>query len=115
MTDTNDIWSLGFDYKFNKDFTLGSPYAKSSVDASYDFPGYEKDDDNETSYNVQLTYKGAKTDVPHSYGVWATYRQVGASASINPAYNGALYATKGYELVVDYMLAKKYLGKSRLF
>lgn len=111
-TDTNDIWTLGFDYKFNKDFTLGGLYAKSSVDASYSVPYYaSKDDDNETSYSVQLTYKGAKADTPHSYGVWAAYRQVGAYASINPTYDGALYGTKGYELGVDYMLAKNILAK----
>lgn len=107
-TDTNDIWSLGFDYKFNNDFTLGGLYAKSNVDASY--PN-SKDDDNETSYSVQLTYKGAKIDTPHSYGVWAAYRQVGAYASINPTYDGALYGTKGYELGVDYMVAKNILAK----
>lgn len=107
-TDKNDIWSLGFDYKFNNDFTLGGLYAKSNVDASY--PN-SKDDDNETSYSVQMTYKGAKAAVPHSYGVWAAYRQVGTYASINPTYDGALYGTKGYELGVDYMVAKNILAK----
>lgn len=112
LTDTNNIWTVGFDYKFNEDLTLGGLYAKSDVDAAYSNPVYtSKDDDNETSYSVQLTYKGAKAAVPHSYGVWAAYRQIGAYASINPTYNGALYGAKGYELGVDYMVAKNILAK----
>lgn len=107
-TDKNDIWSLGFDYKFNNDLTLGALYAKSNVDSK---PNIKDDDDNEKSYSVQLTYKGAKADTPHSYGVWAAYRQVGTYASINPTYDGALYGTKGYELGVDYMVAKNILAK----
>ena len=102
--DTNDIWTAGFDYRFHPDWVLGGLYAQSSVDAA---PGVNND--NEASYSVQCTYKGARTETAGSYGVWAAYRQIGAYAAMQPTYNGAMYGAKGYELGVDYMVDRNVL------
>lgn len=109
-TDTNNIWTAGFDYRFNKDLTFGGLYANSNVDASPQEPD-DPTDDHETSYSVQLTYRGAKAEIPHSYGIWIAYRQIGGYASINPTYDGVQYGMKGYEIGADYTLAKNVLAK----
>jgi hypothetical protein len=104
--DVNNIWSLGFDYKFNKNLTLGGLYAGSSVDATGTY-----DSDEENAYSAQLTYKGAKSSAPGSFGTWVAYRQIGKFASIAPTYDGASFGEKGTEVGVNYMLDKNILAK----
>jgi hypothetical protein len=101
------IWNAGFDYKITKDFTFGGEYAGSDAKAS-DIGGKS---DEEKAYSAQITYKGAKSDVAGSYGLWAAYRQIGSLASIAPTYDGADLGTKGYELGVNYMLDKNIMTK----
>ena len=101
------IWNVGFDYALNKDFTFGGEYAGSDADAKK--VGYNSDEEN--AYSVQLTYKGAKSDVAGSYGLWAAYRSIGELATIAPTYDGAEAGLKGYELGVNYMLDKNIMTK----
>jgi hypothetical protein len=101
------IWNAGFDYKITKDFTLGGEYAGSDAKAR----DLDANSDEEKAYSAQITYKGAKSDVAGSYGLWAAYRQIGALASIAPTYDGADLGTKGYELGVNYMLDKNIMTK----
>lgn len=105
--DKNGIWSFGADYKFTPDLTLGGLYAAGSADAERS----GLDSGEEKSYSVQLMYKGAKSDVENSYGIWAAYRQVGQLASIASTYDGVGYGEKGFELGADYMIAKNILTK----
>jgi len=101
------IWNVGFDYALNKDFTIGGEYAKSNADAST----VGLDSNEEKAYSAQLTYKGAKSDVAGSYGLWAAYRSIGELATIAPTYDGAEAGLKGYELGVNYMLDKNIMTK----
>ena len=101
------IWNIGFDYALNKDFTVGGEYAKSDADAK----DMNWNSDEEKSYSAQLTYKGAKSDVANSYGLWAAYRSIGKLATIAPTYDGAEAGLKGYELGVNYMLDKNIMTK----
>ncbi|WP_110954094.1 S-layer homology domain-containing protein [Anaerosinus massiliensis] len=106
VDDTNSIWNLGFDYKFNNNLTFGGLYAQSSLDAAEG-----TNDDNEDAYSVQLTYKGAESNAPGSFGAWVAYRQIGSFASVAPTYDGVGFAEKGTEVGVDYMLDKNILAK----
>ena len=108
--DTNDIWTVGFDYKFTPDWKIGGMYAASSVDASTAGDRFANSD-NEKSYVALLSYKGAKLNAPGSYGIWAGYRQLGQFTTINPTVWRGLYGAKGYEIGVDYMFAENLLGK----
>jgi hypothetical protein len=117
-TDSIGIWNVGFDYKLTKDLVLGGEYAGSNADSDQftglavtDRTGKQANSNEEKAYSVQLTYKGAKADVPGSYGVWAAYRELGSLASIAPTYDGARSGTKGYELGVNYMVDKNILTK----
>jgi hypothetical protein len=101
------IWNVGFDYALSKDFTFGGEYAASDADASK----VGRDSDEEKAYSAQLTYKGAKSDVAGSYGLWAAYRSIGELATIAPTYDGAEAGLKGYELGVNYMLDKNIMTK----
>ncbi|SEI83383.1 S-layer homology domain-containing protein [Propionispira arboris] len=101
------IWNVGFDYALSKDFTFGGEYASSDADAKD--VGYNSDE--EKAYSAQLTYKGAKSDVAGSYGLWAAYRSIGELATIAPTYDGAEAGLKGYELGVNYMLDKNIMTK----
>jgi len=101
------IWNAGFDYALSKDFTFGGEYAGSDADASKS----GLDSKEEKAYSAQLTYKGAKSDVAGSYGLWAAYRSIGQLATIAPTYDGAEAGLKGYELGVNYMLDKNIMTK----
>jgi hypothetical protein len=105
--DTIGIWDIGFDYKLTQDLVLGGEYAASDADSN----DVGIDSDEEKAYSAQLTYKGAKSDVAGSYGLWAAYRSIGALSSIAPTYDGADLGTKGYELGVNYMLDKNIMTK----
>ena len=105
--DTNNIWNLGFDYKFDKNFTLGGSYAASSVDAVASGTAAKPyNSDEEKSYTAQLTYKGVKQSAPGSFGTWVAYRQIGKFASMHPTYDGPAAGEKGVEFGAQYMLDK---------
>jgi len=104
--DKNNIWTAGFDYKFNSNLKLGGLYAGSNADADTNY-----NTDEEKAYSAQLTYKGAKLDAPGSFGAWVAYRQIGELATINPTYDGVGIGEKGTEVGVDYMLDKNILAK----
>ena len=104
--DKNSIWSAGLDYKVSPTLTLGGLYAASNLKVAAN-----QNSDAEKAYSVQLTYKGAENENPHSYGIWTAYRQIGELATIAPTYDGASEGQKGFELGVDYMLAKNILAK----
>jgi hypothetical protein len=105
--DANNIWNLGFDYKFDKNFTFGGSYAASSVDAvASGTVAKPYDSDEEKSYTAQLTYKGAKQSAPGSFGTWVAYRQIGKFASMHPTYDGPAAGEKGVEFGAQYMLDK---------
>lgn len=111
MNDSNDIWMVGFDYKFNPDWKLGAMYAASSLDAPKTGPKRFANSDNEETYGVLLSYKGTKKSVAGSYGLWAGYRQDGQFATITSTSWKGVYGAKGYEIGADYMFDKNILGK----
>lgn len=107
--ENNGIFTLGVDYKLASDLTLGALYAKSNLDLPSIIDNQDK------AYTAQLTYKGAESDIEHSYGIWAAYRYIGGAASIAPTYDGANYGEKGIEAGIDYMLDKNILLKGVYF
>lgn len=107
--DANNIWNAGFDYKFNKNLTLGGFYAGSSADATATF-GNAASSDEENSYTAQLTYKGVKQNAPGSFGIWAGYRQIGKLATLHPTYDDAAYGDKGFQVGAQYMLDKNIMA-----
>lgn len=106
FADKNGIWSVGADYQIAPELILGGAYAVSSLTSAPELSG-----NSEKAYSVQLTYKGTESEIPHSYGLWAAYRKLGELATIAPTYDGADVDQKGFEIGVDYMIAKNILGK----
>ena len=96
----NNVWNAGAKYDFNGQGSLGVIYMKSTLD---------EDGTRDTKGVVVTgTLKGAKKEVPGSWGLWGKYYDQGAGTVIMHTMNGG-YTTsgfKGWGAGVDYALAK---------
>lgn len=75
-SDDASIWTVGTQYSFVEDLTLGASFARNTKANEY-----------EKAYNVALDYKGADKKEAGSWGVGAAYRYVGANVSLSPTYD----------------------------
>lgn len=95
-TDTADvnrnIYALGFDTKFAKDFTFAAQYAKSNANTA------------DKAYYAQVQYKAADSKVQGSYDIFLNYKKapIGALVSDGASFD---YAEnfKGWQLGFDYV------------
>ncbi|MGL5270107.1 MAG: S-layer homology domain-containing protein, partial [Selenomonadaceae bacterium] len=60
--------------------------------------------------SVQFNYKGATAANPGSFGVYAAYRYLGATATIAPTWDGVSIGQKGYEIGTTYTFDKNIVG-----
>ena len=105
-----DIWVVGANYAFDKNFKLGAMYLNGDKD------GYTGDDDG---FVVTASYKGAKASKPGSWGLVAKYYDQGEATYVDHTMDGLAddYTGKGYEgfkgysVAADYALAKNIVAK----
>lgn len=90
-----DLWTLNAGYRFNDDVTINGAYAKN-----------DKATIGDTSKSVSIAYKGAKADAKNSWGVYASYKDLGANTTFNPSGFGieklADEGLKGYQFGASY-------------
>ena len=109
------IYTAGLGYKFDKNVSLYGEYQKADKDLA-EVRGWENTwDYGDDGWAATLTYKGAKVTDKGSWGAYATYYdQAGAvildSVSEIEDYFFYHYGMKGYEVGVDYVLAKNILA-----
>ena len=110
-----DVWAVGANYAFGKDFKLGAMYLNG------DLEGYKGDDDG---FVVTAAYKGAKASAPGTWGLVAKYYDQGRSTYVdhtmdgladNDMFDGVAEGFKGYSVAADYALAKNIVAKVQYF
>ena len=109
------IYSLGLGYKFDKNLEVYGEYQKASKDMD-EFRGYSSDGDyGDDGWAATISYKGAKVSDKGSWGAYVTYYDQSAvvlldSVSEIEDYFAYREGMKGYEIGVDYVLAKNILA-----
>ena len=108
-----DIWAVGANYAFDKNFKLGAMYLNGDKD------GYKGEDDG---FVVTAKYKGAKASQVGSWGLEAKYYDQGRSTYVDHTMDGLAdsYTDKwdgfeGYSVAADYTLAKNIVAKVQYF
>ena len=94
-SDDANIWSVGAGYKFDHNWDLFGAFAKN-----------EEADNNNTSHNIQLSYKGTDIANKGTWGAYAAYRYLGQNVSLMPTYDTAHIAhlnEKGWEVGAAYV------------
>ncbi len=99
---SDNIWSAGMGYQFNKNVGMYGIYAKSNLDSAKGYKG----DDQSKAYDITVSYKGADKTVPGSWGAYVAYRYLGAYASIDPTYDINLSNTKAWTIGTTYTIAQ---------
>ncbi len=109
------IYTLGLGYKFDKNVSLYGEYQKASKDMDEVY-GYTSDGDyGDHGWAATLSYKGANIAQKGSWGTYVTYYDQSAAVILDSiseiedyfAYREGL---KGYEIGVNYVLAKNILA-----
>lgn len=103
-SDDAQIWSVNGHYQFDKNFGLGGTYAENV-----------KADNFKKAGSVELTYKGAQKENKGTWGMYAAYRHLGQNVAFDPAYDGAMSGTKGWEVGTNYTLAKNTVATLKYF
>jgi len=107
------IWSVGANYRFDKNVAFDASYAKSNrslTDYDSDLKG---DDGQDKSYAFELNYKGAQKQNVGTWGMWVAYRYLGALTSVKPTYDGIHEGYKGWEVGANYTPFKNVVGTLR--
>ena len=74
--DIVDTWALGAVYRGINNVTLTAEYGENRSDAAKFLHWFKGEgDDSAKAWVAQAKYKGAQWDKPHSYGIWAGYRE----------------------------------------
>ena len=104
--DSANVFSVGANYKFDKNIGLAGAYAKNT-----------KADNNSHSYSVKLAYKGAKRANAGTWGAYAAYRYVSKNVSFAPTYESMFTQNhrKGWELGVQYVPVTNILADAVYF
>ena len=111
--DDAGIWSVGANYRFDKNVAFDASYAKSNrslTDYDSDLKG---DDGQDKSYAFELNYKGAQKQNVGTWGMWVAYRYLGALTSVKPTYDGIHEGYKGWEVGANYTPFKNVVGTLR--
>ncbi|TYZ29794.1 S-layer protein [Selenomonas caprae] len=94
----DNVWSVGANYKFDKNVNIDAVYARGSVDKQYE--------ENKTAFAYTLNYKGAQPENKGSWGAWVGYRYLGEGAALHPTYDVVERGYKGFEIGVKYTALK---------
>lgn len=105
----NKVWGAGLNTKLGSSATLGVEYLNADVD------NYEGDDDG---YVVTAKYKGATSNQKGSWGLAASYLDLGFGTGFGNGFNGdltgykaATEGYKGYTVSANYTFAKNIVGQ----
>lgn len=119
--DQINMISVGFQSMLGGDFKLNGQYTHSDADkytnhyraynAGAQRLSFNEDDPETDAYLLQLTYKGGQLAVPHSYGIWAAYKQMPAIATLSETYVDEYANQKGWEFGIEYVPAKNIMTK----
>ncbi|MBQ1856343.1 MAG: S-layer homology domain-containing protein, partial [Anaerovibrio sp.] len=82
--DTMRVWSIGADYRFNKDWQVVADYGRLIKG------GDNMDSAHKTSYSVQVNYKNVDSKKPGSYKLFLAYRQLSHAGTMVPTYQNSL-------------------------
>ena len=99
------VLTAGVDYALNDDWTLGAIYSHGSAKITKQAQQNSRENpDEEHSYTFQITYGHPEFKEAHQTSSWLAYRQVGRTASYNPAYDGVDFGQRGFEVGVRHQL-----------
>ena len=94
LNDDNNIWALAANYRFDQDWAVRAAYLKGDVDD-------KAVTDGDDGYYVGVNYKGAKAAKAGTWGLYATYYDLAASAYISNGWESGigndLRAAGGYD------------------
>ena len=107
------IWSVGANYRFDKNVAFDASYAKSNRSLTDYEPNLKEDDGQDKSYAFELNYKGAQKQNVGTWGMWVAYRYLGALTSVKPTYDGIHEGYKGWEVGANYTPFKNVVGTLR--
>ena len=107
------IWSVGANYRFDKNVAFDASYAKSNRSLTDDNSELKEDDGQDKSYAFELNYKGAQKQNVGTWGMWVAYRYLGALTSVKPTYDGIHEGYKGWEVGANYTPFKNVVGTLR--
>ena len=107
------IWSVGANYRFDKNVAFDASYAKSNRSLTDYEPNLKEDDGQDKSYAFELDYKGAQKQNAGTWGMWVAYRYLGALTSVKPTYDGIHEGYKGWEVGANYTPFKNVVGTLR--
>ena len=111
--DDAGIWSVGANYRFDKNVAFDASYAKSNRSLTDYDSDLKEDDGQDKSYAFELNYKGAQKQNVGTWGMWVAYRYLGALTSVNPTYDGIHEGYKGWEVGANYTPFKNVVGTLR--
>ena len=107
------IWSVGANYRFDKNVAFDASYAKSNRSLTDYDSDLKEDDGQDKSYAFELNYKGAQKQNVGTWGMWVAYRYLGALTSVKPTYDGIHEGYKGWEVGANYTPFKNVVGTLR--
>ena len=111
--DDAGIWSVGANYRFDKNVAFDASYAKSNRSLTDYKSTLKEDDGQDKSYAFELNYKGAQKQNAGTWGMWVAYRYLGALTSVKPTYDGIHEGYKGWEVGANYTPFKNVVGTLR--
>ena len=111
--DDAGIWSVGVNYRFDKNVAFDASYAKSNRSLTDYKSTLKEDDGQDKSYAFELDYKGAQKQNAGTWGMWVAYRYLGALTSVKPTYDGIHEGYKGWEVGANYTPFKNVVGTLR--
>ena len=111
--DDAGIWSVGANYRFDKNVAFDASYAKSNRSLTDYKSTLKEDDGQDKSYAFELDYKGAQKQNAGTWGMWVAYRYLGALTSVKPTYDGIHEGYKGWEVGANYTPFKNVVGTLR--
>ncbi|RHM57086.1 S-layer protein [Mitsuokella sp. AF33-22] len=107
------IWSVGANYRFDKNVAFDASYAKSNRSLTDYYKDLKGDDNQDKSYAFELDYKGAQKQNVGTWGAWVAYRYLGALTSVKPTYDGIHEGYKGWEVGMNYTPFQNVVGTLR--
>ncbi len=101
--DNLNLWYVGGKYAFDKNIGIFGEYSHSNAS------------DNNTAYDIEMTYKNADKTDPGSWSAYAGYRNFERNAVIKPTQNVPEADQKGYVFGINYVPAENILATVEYF
>ena len=112
-------WNVGMGYRFDKNVRLVAGYAHAmGFDTDKLGNGEKRADGTEagfnkgnSSYSIQVNYKGADVSKRGTYGLFLAYRKIANAVSPSVTFDDAMYASqKGWAIGGTYVFTKNVTG-----